>query len=101
MKAQNEAKQIALQELQLGIISKEEYRAQFGLDKPAAKKRRTHPSSIRVRSSLTPSADTGPEGYERQDSGEGSELDFPYLPSRGDEEDEELEEEILFSSLEA
>ncbi|KAG9023022.1 hypothetical protein FS837_006039 [Tulasnella sp. UAMH 9824] len=100
-KAQNEAKQIALKELQLGIISKEEYRAQFGLDKPVAKKRRTDPSSVRVRSSPTPSADIGPEGYGRQDSGEGSELDVSYPPSRGDEEDEELEEEILYSSLAA
>ncbi|KIO26185.1 hypothetical protein M407DRAFT_24519 [Tulasnella calospora MUT 4182] len=100
-KAQNEAKQIALQELQLGIISKEEYRAQFGLDRPLAKKRRTDPSSVRVRSSPTPSADPGPEGNEQQDGGEGSELDFPYPPSRGDEEDEELEDDILFSSLAA
>ncbi|KAG8917862.1 hypothetical protein FRC00_013132 [Tulasnella sp. 408] len=100
-KAQNEAKQIALKELQLGIISKEEYCAQFGLDKPMAKKRRTNPSSVRVRSSPSPFADTGPEGYAQQDSGEESDLDFPYPPSRGDEEDEELEQEILFSSLAA
>ncbi|KAG8917751.1 hypothetical protein FRC01_002227 [Tulasnella sp. 417] len=74
-KAQNKAKQIALQELKLGIISREEYRAQFGLDKPPAKKCKTILRSIGAELSLALPTDTALEG-EEPEARERSDLDF-------------------------